>query len=905
MTESEQKVFDILGTQKFDIGIMGMWYGANYGSVMTYYALNTVLSRLGYSVLMLDKQAVETKGFEFELDDTSHARVFAKTHYKNFAPSLPVEDMKVLNNYCDTFMLGCDQVWNFTIAKSYGLNYYLDFANSDKKRIAYASSFGHEVSFTPLEKVAGVTRELQKFDAISVREESGVRVLKDEFGIKGTQVLDPVFLLDENDYNELVKESNLDIQEDYMLAYILNPTDEIRESLLKISEKKNLKLINILDGNPNKFERFKKALNLPNTVSDITTQDWLYYIKNAKCVVTDSCHGASFAAIFGTPFVIINNENRGAARFNSLSEMLDIKERYFTNPGEITKRCDLLETYDRNKHNKIISMEKQRSMTWLKEALQKPKDTDKTVKKVLKKECCGCGACYGVCPVDAITMEFDDEGAIYPKIDFNKCIQCGKCSRTCPGLHPYSDNFKEPKCFAGFGNDEIRKKSSSGGIFTIIAEQIIDEGGVVCGAAFDDDFNISHIVVDTKEGLEKLRSSKYIQSITKDTFKEVKKALDEGRSALYAGCGCQIAGFKRFLGKKYDKLITIDLLCHGGPTPGSFKKYMDDVHKDKKVKYVGFRDKDIYKWEINSTGMTVKYEDGSEYRKIKAEDKFYRAFTRAFTVRPHCQTCNYATLPRQGDITLGDFWGVFKYNPDFNDDKGTSLIIANNDKGMEVLSGIKSKLKLFETVPLDFVLRRGQPLDKPFHAEPLRDRFMSMAKYASFTKCLECCEQDTFDYAYFALKPQNMDDAYRALEEYKLISMGNFSVLLVWDRRNEEISPLKYQVYEFVREHFPAYVEIKNDDEALGVQGRCRNFVFTNEEYVTWGKANVAKGAKKINVRKLLPDNIKIPETDGEQKKQIINKLKKKLSYEDKWSLYRIEAGVKWRLKVVLRKIKK
>ena len=198
MTESEQKVFDILGTQKFDIGIMGMWYGANYGSVMTYYALNTVLSRLGYSVLMLDKQAVETKGFEFELDDTSHARVFAKTHYKNFAPSLPVEDMKVLNNYCDTFMLGCDQVWNFTIAKSYGLNYYLDFANSDKKRIAYASSFGHEVSFTPLEKVAGVTRELQKFDAISVREESGVRVLKDEFGIKGTQVLDPVFLLDEN-----------------------------------------------------------------------------------------------------------------------------------------------------------------------------------------------------------------------------------------------------------------------------------------------------------------------------------------------------------------------------------------------------------------------------------------------------------------------------------------------------------------------------------------------------------------------------------------------------------------------------------------------------------------------------------------------------------------------------------
>lgn len=904
MTEREQKVVDTLGTQKFDIGIMGMWYGANYGSVMTYYALNTVLTRLGYSVLMLDKQAVETKGFEFELDDTSHARVFAKTHYKNFAPSLAVEEMKILNDYCHTFMLGCDQVWNFTIAKSYGLNYYLDFANPDKKRISYASSFGHEVSFTPLEKVAAVTRELHKFDAVSVREKSGVRVLKDEFGIRGTQVLDPVFLLKESDYNGLIEESSLDIHEKYMLAYILNPSDEIRESLLEISKKKNLKLINILDGNPNKFPRFKKALNLPYTVEDITTQDWLYYIKNAQCVVTDSCHGASFAAIFGTPFVIINNENRGAARFDSLSEMLDIRDRYFTSPKEIVNHLELLNCYDREKHSRIINMEKERSMTWLTNALTRPKYSDKTVQKVLKKECCGCGACYNACPVNAITMIYDKEGAAYPEINYEKCIQCGKCSRVCPGLNPQSDNWEQPKCFAGFASDEVRKVSSSGGIFTIIAEKVLEEGGVVCGAAFDKDYNLSHVVVDTKEDLEKLRSSKYIQSVTGKTYTRVRRTLEDGRSVVYAGCGCQIAGLKRFLGKKYDKLITIDLLCHGGPTPGSFKKYMEDVHKKKKVSYVGFRDKDVFKWEINSTGMTVKYNDGKEYRKIKAEDPFYRAFTRAFTVRPHCQTCNYAALPRQGDITLGDFWGVFKYNPDFNDDKGTSLIIANNEKGMSVLDGIKPQLKLFEPVPFDFVMKRGQPLDKPFHAEPLRDRFMKMVQDVSFTKCLECCESDTFDYAYYALSPKNMEDVLEAYDCYRLMSKADHSVLLVWDRRDEKISPLKYEAGEFIREHFPAFVEIRNDTEGKNLQGRCRNFAFSNEEYLAWGKNNLDKHIKKVNLQKVLPENQSLCQMDDKQRDKVTDLLKKALRYDQKWRIHRVKAGIKWRIRVIIDKVK-
>lgn len=851
MTDREQKVIDTLGSKKFDIGLMGMWYGANYGSVMTYYALHTILSKLGYSVLMIDKQAVETKGFEFELDDTSHARVFAKSHYENFASTLAVEEMKLLNRYCDTFLLGCDQVWNFYIAKSYGLNYYFDFAEPSKKRVSYASSFGHDVSFTPLEKVAGVTRELNKFDAISVREKSGVEVLKREFGIEGTQVLDPVFLLDRQEYEYLMKESTLDISEKYMLAYILNPSDEIRESLLEISKKKNLKLINILDGNPNKFPKFKEALNLPNTVENITTQDWLYYISHAECVVTDSCHGASFAAIFGTPFVMLSNRNRGTARFDSLAELLDIEDRLFYEPKDMSSRLELLDSFDEDKFRKIIGMERERSMEWLRTALRARKSTDKTVQCVLKKECCGCGACYNACPVDAIVMKLDSEGAYYPEIDFEKCIQCGKCSRVCPGLHPESDNLEEPKCFAGFASDEIREISSSGGIFTVLAEEVLKDGGVVCGAAFDEEFNLAHVVVEKKEDLQALRSSKYVQSTTKKTYTEVKAALDAGRKALYAGCGCQIAGLKNFLGKDYDNLITIDLLCHGGPAPGSFKKYLEDVHGRKKVKYVGFRDKDIFEWEINSTGMTVKYEDGTEYRKIKADDTFYRAFTRAFTMRPHCQVCNFATLPRQGDITLGDFWGIFKYNKDYNDGKGTSIIVANNDKALQALEQIKPKMKLFEPVPLDFVLKRGQPFDKPFRSEPLRDRFMRMLKDVSYRKCLTCCEEDRFDYAYYAMKTGSVADVLDAYAYYKFMSRNNYSVLMVWDSESQEISPFKYRIAEFARKYFPEYMEVRSSKNGQDVQGRCNNIAFSDEDYFQWGKEHIDNGRKKVDLSKV------------------------------------------------------
>ena len=162
------------------------------------------------------------------------------------------------------------------------------------------------------------------------------------------------------------------------------------------------------------------------------------------------------------------------------------------------------------------------------------------IKIVEKKSCCGCGACANRCPVDAIRMEWDEEGFYYPKVDETACIYCGKCTAACPALNPRSVNDKEPDCYAAYADDEIRAVSSSGGIFTLAAEEILDQGGVVAGAAFDEHFRVAHILVDNKKDLGRLRSSKYVQSTTDFVYREVEKYLKEGRQVLFTGCGCQI-----------------------------------------------------------------------------------------------------------------------------------------------------------------------------------------------------------------------------------------------------------------------------------------------------------------------------------------------------------------------------
>ncbi len=355
--------------KKYDIGVLGVWSGCNYGSIATYYALNRILSSMGYSVLMIDKPRMSDKK-DVELTMT-HSRRFANEHYE-ISKSYRIPDMKELNEICDTFVIGSDQVWNYGISKNFGKSYYFDFVQPDKKKIAYAASFGHGIDFAPENERTIISKYMKQFDAISVREADGVKICKDIYGVKAEQVLDPVFLADRKIFDELAEKSNLNQTEPYIATYILDPTPEKREAMLYVSQKLGYKLVNMLDGLPWLYEENSKKLGL-ESIPNLQVEDWIKCFKNSEFVITDSCHGASFALLYGKDFIPITNKRRGYSRFKSLANLFGFADRLVTDPQNILNNDKLIQPMDYEAINNILKEEKKRCYYWLEDALKKPK----------------------------------------------------------------------------------------------------------------------------------------------------------------------------------------------------------------------------------------------------------------------------------------------------------------------------------------------------------------------------------------------------------------------------------------------------------------------------------------------------------------------------------------------------
>ena len=300
---------------------------------------------------------------------------------------------------------------------------------------------------------------------------------------------------------------------------------------------------------------------------------------------------------------------------------------------------------------------------------------NKSIEKLQKEKCSGCSACYPVCPTNAITMEYDEEGFLYPIVIHKKCTNCGLCSKVCPELNFEFDNKKTPQCYAMQAADEIRMKSSSGGMFTILADYIFERGGFVCGAAFNknENWKVEHIIIEKKEDLDKLRGSKYVQSDKKDIFKKIKELLGKDKYVLFSGCPCEVAGLKNFLRKDYDKLILVDLLCASTESPKIWEKYLKENFADKEIKNITFRDKASFGWTLQ---LNVYFEDEDYYRGSNSQNEYCRFFSSHIMSRKSCYKCSFSSLPRVGDITIGDFWNIDRYDKNLDDRKGTSLKIG-------------------------------------------------------------------------------------------------------------------------------------------------------------------------------------------------------------------------------------
>ena len=346
-----------------------------------------------------------------------------------------------------------------------------------------------------------------------------------------------------------------------------------------------------------------------------------------------------------------------------------------------------------------------------------------TVKDLPSTQCTGCGACMNICPAGAISLQEDNEGFLYPVINECMCISCNKCVNTCPANHFDFNNTDQPECYAVCADDITRFQSSSGGVFGLSAYYILENGGAVCGVRFADDFrSVYHTVIYDITELWRLLKSKYVQSDTRIVYTEIKQFLEEKcKPVLFCGCPCQVAGLLAFLEKPYKNLYTIDLVCHAVPSPKAYKLYIDERSDSRTVIDVDFR--------CNHRGWGTDLEITFENDVIDYADWkgiYYRAFLEGFDDRNACYTCKYARLPRVGDITLGDFWGIRQIpelKQKYDDNKGTSMVLVNNDKGKELYNQISIDMVVNDNMPLKLAVKTSWNLHNPIIKHKMRKCF--------------------------------------------------------------------------------------------------------------------------------------------------------------------------------------
>lgn len=336
-----------------------------------------------------------------------------------------------------------------------------------------------------------------------------------------------------------------------------------------------------------------------------------------------------------------------------------------------------------------------------------------------KSKCCGCMACVQKCPKQCITMKEDEEGFLYPHVDESLCVSCNLCEKVCSVINQTANNEPIKVYAATNNNEEILKQSSSGGIFSLIAEKILDENGVVFGAAFNDKWEVYHTYIEKKEDLCKLRGSKYVQSKVESTYKDAESFLKQNRKVLYSGTPCQIAGLKKYLRKDYEHLICVDIICHGSPSPGIWKSYLETVLtrpkgvvggnsvllslKEKPVLTgISFRDKRFgwRKYGFVLSGKSASKADrntvlsspihGLLYETVN-DNLYMRGFLKNLYLRPSCYHCPARHGKSESDLLLGDFWGILRRHPEFYNPQGVSLVLTYTEKGEQLFESIDCK----------------------------------------------------------------------------------------------------------------------------------------------------------------------------------------------------------------------
>lgn len=340
------------------------------------------------------------------------------------------------------------------------------------------------------------------------------------------------------------------------------------------------------------------------------------------------------------------------------------------------------------------------------------------------KNCCGCGACAQKCPKKCISMCEDREGFLYPEVDESRCIDCGLCEKVCHELHPYEERNPQ-KVYAVINKDEeIRLKSSSGGIFYLLAEKVISDGGVIFGVRFDKDWQVVLDYAETLDDVKSFMGSKYVQSRTATAYQDAENFLKKGRRVLFSGTPCQIAGLYHYLRKEFDNLTTLDFVCHGVPSPKVWRRYLDEVvSASKSINDVKFRNKRDGWKKFN---FVMSYEENGSTTSLYSnhqQNHYMRAFLSDMILRPSCHDCRAKCGRSHSDITIADFWGIDQVMPEMDDDKGTGLVLVNTEKGKQALDWNRVRYK---ESSIEVASKYNGGLSSHTEPHPKREQFFAL-----------------------------------------------------------------------------------------------------------------------------------------------------------------------------------
>ena len=596
-------------------------------------------------------------------------RIPTKHYYNSF--DLPEE----LGDRYDMLFAGSDQIWNYSFSADRLNNYFLQFA-APEKRASLSASFG--VEEIPDEWKQRYQEGLSGMKHISVREDAGARIVKELTGRDVPVLVDPVMMLDREEWLATARRPRVDCSVPYVLKYYLGDEDE--KSIDRWAEQNGYRV----------YELMKKD---DPALYSAGPGEFLELIDKAALICSDSFHCIAFSILMKKPFIVYARKGRHdnmSSRMVTLLNIFGFQNRWDALlQEEDYLNCDFGELDGR------LAAERQKFRAYIAAVMGgedslKPQLAD-------EKTCTGCSACANTCPVRAIEMKADAYGFFYPAVNSAVCIHCGACERICPVLNSAPHAKTQPQAYAAYSLDEsVRMQSSSGGLFTEIAKTVFARGGVVYGAAYDESFRVCHRAAGSLAELDALRGAKYAQSRLGETFSEIRSRLDGGQAVLFSGTPCQVAGLKAFLKKDYENLLCVDFVCHGVPAPVAWESYVDYRAKadngGKLPIEVNLRDKSSG-WSRYRYSNTFQYADGTVHRELSTQSEYMKLFTRDYVSRASCESCRFKGYHRPSDITLGDFWGVWDVAPEMDDDRGTSVILIQSEKGKTIWNQISDRIR--------------------------------------------------------------------------------------------------------------------------------------------------------------------------------------------------------------------